>query len=141
MRPQSILVFERLFLLSLVVSAVAFFLGFDQLTGDPTVVRSGLGTGFILGVAAASYALYLLFWYLIARKAVNWAKWVLLALVAISLVSLPGALVQLARSFDVDVLLNVAVLALEVVALGYLFRADAKAWLNGERPVNPTVFE
>ena len=141
MRPQSILMFERLFLTSLVVSAVSFVLGFSQLTQDPTVQSAGLGTGFILGVAAASYGLYLLCWYLIAHKALNWAKWVVVVLVAISLVSLPGALSSLARALDLQVLLNLAVLALEVVAVGYLFRADAKAWLSGKTPVDPTVFE
>jgi hypothetical protein len=141
MRPQSILMFERLFLASLAVSAVSFVLGFSRLAQDPTVQGAGLGTGFILGVAAASYALYLLFWYLVAHRALNWAKWVVVVLVAISLVSLPGALSSLTRAFDFQVLLNLAVLALEVAAVGYLFRADAKAWLSGKRPIDPTVFE
>jgi hypothetical protein len=37
--------------------------------------------------------------------------------------------------------LNFVVYALEVAALGFLFRDDAKAWLGGERPADPSTFD
>src|SRR6186713_2550959 len=87
MRPNSIVMFERLFLASLAVGVLAFAVGFDQvmaaLARDATYRRAGLGAGFVISLTVAGYAIYLLLWYLIARRAVTAAKWILVVFTAI----------------------------------------------------------
>jgi hypothetical protein len=142
MRPESILMFERLFLASLVVSAGSFVIGYDAamraVETDPAMQQFGLGGSFMIGALAVSFAIYLLLWYLIAHRASNVARWILVVLVALGVASLPLALTG---PMSFTVLLNLAVYALEVAALVFLFRADAKAWFRGERPSDPATFD
>lgn len=141
MRPPSILMFERLFLASIGLSVLSLILNFEALmeevAREPAMAGFGLGGGFVLGIAAVGYALYLLLWFLIARKASNVAKWILIVLLALSLVSLLGTL---AGPWDLPMLLGLAVYALEVAAVVYLFRPDAHAWLKGEA-ADPKTFD
>lgn len=142
MRPPSIVMFERLFLASLAIGLISFAVGYQNmlaaLANEPTLQRAGFGSGFLIGTAAFSYAIYLLLWYLIARKAAKWAKWVLIVLIAISLISLPGALTG---TLSLTVLLGLAVYALQLAALVNLFRPDAKAWFRGEMSADPATFD
>jgi len=142
MRPESVIMFERLFLLSLAVSAGSALVGYDEMmravTGDPAMQRFSLGGGFLLGTLLVSFAIYLLLWYLVAHKASNVAKWILIVLVALGLASLPMALTG---PLTTPLLLNLAVHALEVASLVYLFRADAKAWFKGEPRSDPATFD
>jgi hypothetical protein len=134
--------FERLFLASLVVSAGSIAVGYDEMmrvaASDPSLQRVGLGAGFLLGAMAVSFAIYLLLWFLIARRASNVAKWILIVLVALGVASLPLALTG---PLNLSVLLNVLVYALEIAALVFLFRADAKAWFRGEPQADLTSFD
>ena len=142
MRPESIVMFERLFLASLVVSAGSFLIGYEDTmrlaASDPAMQRFGLGSGFLLGTLAVSFAIYLLLWYLVAHRASTVAKWILVVLVALGLVSVPLAL---QGPLTLSVLLNLAVYALEVAAVVFLFRADAKAWFKGELGSDPATFD
>jgi hypothetical protein len=141
MRPQSIIMFERLFLGSLAVSLVATALSFgDVLQVVTTDMQAlGLGSGFLTSVLAVSFALYLLLWYLIAHKASTVAKWILVVFVALAVAfSIPGLF---RASLDLVTVLNLAALALEVAAVTYLFRDDAKIWFKREPAVDPTTFD
>src|SRR5690606_2155960 len=140
MRPQSIIMFERLFLASLATSVVSLVLNYQALTDTVAVELegTGLGAGFVLAIVGVGYAIYLLLWYLIAHRAANWAKWVLVALLVFGLVSLPGARLG---PWDLTALLGLASYALQVAAAVFLFRADAKAWLGGERAADPSTFD
>lgn len=142
MRPESITMFERLFLASLAVSALGFILTYQEVTdvlaADPGAQQVGLSNGFVVGMAAAGYALYLLLWYLVARRASKAAKWVLVVFVALSvLFTLPA----LAGPWSMTTLFSVAVAALEVAALVFLFKPDAMAWLDGKGTLDPTTFD
>ena len=145
MRPRSIVLFEQLFLASLVVSLIGLALGFNavasQWSSDANVRAIGLGGGFLLATAAVSYLIYLLLWFLIARRGSNVAKWFLIAFVAIGVVSTFATLA--ANSHYVLTLVNALGLvcyALEVASLVFLFKPDANAWLKGER-ADPAAFE
>jgi hypothetical protein len=144
MRPHSILMFERLFLGSLALSTVASVLAYDdvlaELERDPAMAQLGLGGGFLVGMLALGMAIFVLLWFLIARKASRVAKWILVVFVAVGLASLA---VSLADSFtpDVNTLLSLSSYALEVAAVVYLFHADAVAWLRGEAPADPATFD
>ena len=140
MRPQSIIMFERLFLASLAVSVLSFVLSYRAVMDTVSRDLQGMGVepGFVLALVGIGYAIYLLLWYLIAHKAANWAKWVLIVFLALSLVSLPAAL---AGPWTLTTLLGLSAYALEVVAAVYLFRADAKAWLTGQAAIDPATFD
>lgn len=144
MRPQSIVMFERLFLGSLALSTLSYTVSYNTINEaaarDPAMGQLGLGGGFVIVMFAVGTGIFLLLWYLIARKAVNGAKWVLVALLLLSLVSLVSSLLR-GFSLDLASLLSLAVYALEVAATAYLFRDDAKAWLKGERSTDPAAFD
>jgi hypothetical protein len=142
MRPPSILMFERLFLASLAVSAASIIIGFDatvdQLANEPGTAALGIGGGLLAGIVAFGFAISLLLWFLIAHKASNIAKWILIVLAALGLVSLPA---MLTGRWDTVTLLGLGSYALEIAALVYLFRNDAAAWFKGEWHANPTTFD
>lgn len=142
MRPQSIIMFERLFLASLALSLVTLALGYEEMVAalaeDPGLQRLGLGSGFLIGMVVASYALYLLLWRLIARKGSKAAKWIFVALTALGVLS---ALPSLAGPWDLLALVTLAVYALEVGAAIFLFRPDAVAWFDGAAPADPATFD
>ncbi len=144
MRPSSIVMFERLFLASLAISVVNFFVGYDAMVAsverEPTLSAVGVGEGAAVAAFVIGLAIYLLLWFLIARKASNVAKWVLVVLLALSVLSL---LSTLASSFALTAttLLGLAVYALEIAAVVFLFRDDAKAWLKGEAAADPAAFD
>ena len=142
MRPQSIVMFERLFLASQVLGAAGVVLSYQKLTdlaaNDPGMRQLGLGSGFLLGIVIASYAVYMLLWYLIARGASNAAKWILVVFTVLGvLFALPG----LAGAWDSTSALSLVVYALEVLAVVYLFRPDAKEWLAGKGQADPATFD
>jgi hypothetical protein len=136
--------FERLFLASLALSLLGSIVAFDaiveEMTRDPGVQQMGLGGGFVAGVLAIGLAIYVLLWFLIARKASNVAKWILVVFVAIGVISL---LVSLAKGFTADLptLLGLVNYVLEIAAVSFLFRSDAVAWLKGETIAEPATFE
>ena len=137
MRPASIVMFERLFVASIVLSVASFVIGYGdfsaQVANDPAMRQLGLGSGFVIGLAAVGYAIFLLLWYLIAHKAANWAKWVLVVVLLLSLASLPGALTG---PWGLSTWLALAIYALQIAAVVCLFRADAKAWLGNRGVAN-----
>jgi len=142
MRPQSIIMFERLFLASLALGVLGFLLSYQQVAdvaaNDTGMRQLGLGTGFLIGVVAISYAVYLLLWYLIAHRASNAAKWILVVFTALGiLLALPG----LAGPWTSTLVLSVVVYALGILAVIHLFRPDAKAWLDGKPPADPATFD
>src|SRR5688572_25908032 len=112
MRPQSIVLFERLFLASLVLSVVNFVVGYDaamaELGRQPGMARIDFGSELLVGTMAFTTAVYLLLWYLIARKASTVAKWFLTAFTAIGVVSLLYRAVTVGLVIDVNALLGIA---------------------------------
>ena len=126
MRPTSIVLFERLFLLSLAIALVNGFLQYDalvaQVGNDPALAQLGWGSGAILVVMAISLLIPLLLWYFIARRASNIAKWILVVMTLLDAGQL-GSLAGIA---------SLAVTILQLVAIVLLFRADARAWLSDD---------
>lgn len=140
MRPKSIVMFERLFLASLVLGALNFALSYEEATvllaNDAGARKLGLGGGFLIGITAVSTAVYLLLWFLAARMASNIAKWILVVFVGLGVLS---ALPATMGTWNVTLALSLVVYALEVLALVYLFRPDAKAWLRSETRADEAV--
>lgn len=131
MRPVSIVWFERLFLLSLLIGLLNAILSYDRtlamVQSDPAFAQLGWGSGFVIVVTAISLLIPLLLWYFIARRASVIAKWLLVAITAIGVLMIgfePGEGASLT---------NIGILAttiLQVAAIVLLFRRDAVAWLG-----------
>jgi hypothetical protein len=134
MRPPSIVNFERLFLAAMALGVICVVVGYEaataQLARESALRQLGIGgSEMYIGISAAWLAIFLVLWFLIARKALNAAKWTLVILAAIGAVFFLPALTG---RWDLALLLDVAYYALELAAVARLFRADATAWLTGK---------
>jgi len=145
MRPPSIVTFERLFLGSLALSVIAFIVGYgammEQSEREPALQQLGLGGGFVTGAFAVGVAVYLLLWFLIARKASRVAKWILVVLSAIGLFSFLYSLATGEVRLDLSALLGAAYYVLEIAAVVCLFRTDANAWFRKEEKAEPAAVD
>lgn len=143
MRPQSIIMFERLFLASLAVSVLSFILTYEQMLAEVdrelALGQPGVGGGILIAIMVVGLAISVLLWHLIARKASSIAKWILVVIVALGVIM--GVPSVAAGPWDLSLLLGLAVYVLEVAAVVYLFRADAKAWFAGQWQGDATVFD
>ena len=141
MRPESIRRFDLFFLASLALLAVGFVISFDATvaTVQAQTAARGLqfGPGFTATVFALLLAIDLLLWFLISRRGVSLAKWLLVLLFIIDLFGLPSLVTGHLSAPKMVALLRIA---LEAAAIGFLFPADAKAWFAGspaEEPGDP----
>lgn len=134
MRPQSILLFERLYLASLAIGIANFVFSFDQavsmVQNDPELSELGLGSGFVIATSAFSFFISLLLWYLIARRASSIAKWILVVLTALGFVFM---LFDPSNYGGVAGAVTWITTILQLVALVFLFRGDARAWFDEVR--------
>jgi hypothetical protein len=131
-RPQSIVLFDRLFLASLVLALINAVLAYptlvEEVEADPALAQIG-GGPIVIGVVLASLLIPLVLWYFISRRASNIAKWLLVALVAIGLFF---GNFSFSDGLTLPAVLGLVVTLLQVVAIVMLFRADARAWLEGD---------
>ncbi|NVD44521.1 hypothetical protein [Qipengyuania atrilutea] len=130
MRPNSIRIFEKLFLGSLVIGLINAVLSFAQisetLAADPAT--EGMGTGLMVTTLVITFGINLLLWYFVARKASNIAKWILVAFTILGLLFLPSSLAQ---TGGLTMVLSLVVTAMQVISVVFLFRQDAKVWFAG----------
>jgi hypothetical protein len=160
MRPRSVILFERLYYLSLLVllvqQAVGYVVARNLIAGMPRdaemagmdnlfggIVAGSMIFGFILAAGVP-----LLLAWLAARKRIEVAKWLLLVISVLSVLSWVGGLIVLMvvpiEMFEgvggfsslqaVSVGIDAVSELLGVVALWYLFRPDATAWFRSPIP-------
>lgn len=146
MRPQSIVLFERFFLASLILGVINSALSFNNtlalMNADPAAAQLGFGAAFIVGTLVFSVAIQLALWFFIARTASDVAKWILLALTALGIVMALSSMGTLAQQGTLTLVLALFIMLLQIIAIVMLFRADAKAWFaaKGRTDTNPDVF-
>ncbi|ALJ12793.1 hypothetical protein [Sphingopyxis macrogoltabida] len=144
MKPDSIILFDRLYLGSLVLGALNFIIGWsaisEKLASSPEFAATGFGSGFIIASFVIGMIINLVIWYFISARASKVAKWILVAFFALGLVSilrnLDNPLGPQGLSLGVTFVLTI----LQGVAIYMLFRPDAAAWFNGKPPVDPGTF-
>ncbi len=131
MRPKSILIFERIFFVSLALGVVNSALNWNsslqQLAADPATAN--FGSGFMILTLLFTWGISLLFWYFIARKASNVAKWIYTIFFAIGLLMMPFTIMQFP---PLVMVLTLIITALSCYALYLLFRPDAKEWFENK---------
>ena len=127
MRPASILYFERLSILSILVGMVFTWIDWDdQIAG---VRASGLPSSVVPITLGFSLAILLLLIFLISRKGVGIAKWIFVALFALGLVfSVPQVLGALDRGLVG--LLQLTQLVVQGMAIYFLFTPEANDWFR-----------
>lgn len=141
MRPRSIELFEKLYLGAAGVGLLNALVNYGALREQAVATGTAAATP-LLG-AAIGLGINLLFWFFIARRASNVAKWIMTVMTALGLVSLGLMWSVLGAYGPVYLTLNAVTTALQVAALVCLFRADAAAWLKSkgkDAPIDPTVF-
>lgn len=147
MRPKSIVLFDWLFLGSVAVSAANTALSYDTMSElfrtQPELAAIGDAGGAVyLGSHLFSIAISLLLWFFISRRASNVAKWILTGLTALGVLSTVNLVQTEQQSGLPPYLLGVSILliVLQAIAVVFLFRKDAAAWLEGKAPVDPRDF-
>lgn len=145
MRPKSIVIFDWLFLSALVLSLINGVLSYSAIglrfQSDPALAPMKSFAGpFLLVSMVFGLAISLLLWFFISRRASDVAKWVLVAFTAFGILGVVQNLRQ--PTFGTTILAaTVALTALQVAAVFFLFRPDARAWFEGTAPVDPNVFD
>lgn len=117
MQPQSVTIFERLFLAGVALGVIRFAMA--DFSGN---------VGFKIASFVISTGVFLLLWYFITRKASNIARWILVIIVILSLAELQ---LILAVPLGLSGMLGLAMIGLQLVAILFLFQRDASAWLAG----------
>lgn len=144
MRPRSIVLFDWLYLGSLVGSLLTVPISYAKLdearNSDPGVAALGGSLGAVLVVTLlVVVALSLLLWFYVSQRASNVAKWILVVFTAIGVAGMVPSLMQ-PRTGGVQLAFAVALTLMQVVAAAFLFREDARDWFAGRRWVDPDVF-
>ncbi len=135
MRPESIVMFERLYLGALALGVVNLALSWsstqEYMANDPAVAAAGLGSGFFISTTLMGFAIPLLLWYFIAKRGSNIAKWILVVLFGFGLISMLFSFSTMMAMRGTIGLIGVLLLtALQAGAVYMLFKPDAVAWLK-----------
>lgn len=143
MRPKSIILFERLFLIMVALGVLNAVMAWDrsvaEIAAQPGL--SEIASYAMAAVAGFSTIIYLLLWFFIAWRASRIAKWIYVVLVAISFASLALQLAGGRFGVDAAAWVGFAVLALMLWSAALLFRRDAVLWLGGKGAgPHPDVF-
>jgi len=138
MRPQSIKMFDMLFLGSLALGLVNFLFAYDTTMAE--VEATGMGSTFMFLIVAVGYGINLLLWYFVSQRASNVARWIFVVLTAIGLVMVPFSLADFPMG---QLVLTLIVTAMQIAAIYFLFQPDAKLFFeNGRRgSIDPSTFE
>lgn len=145
MRPKSIVVFDWLFLGSLVVGLFniprAMVQVDEQFRANPALASlESAGHIFLIVALVIGTAISLTLWYFISRRANNVAKWILVAITAYGALTTIRMLVDPTPLIPAPGLPAMAVIAVQLAAIYCLFRKDAAAWLEKKAPIDPDVF-
>lgn len=131
MRPRSIVMFERIVIVSLLLGILNAYLSWDHLSAQ--VAAQGATSDSIITAQAIMTAIYLLLIWLIARKARPVAKWIYVVLTAIGVVIAVAGIGQTLTMGMASVAVSLFQNILLIASLWLLFRPDAKAWFADGR--------
>ena len=132
MRPASIVLFERVYLLSIAVAAVGIFLGWNELIEmAPAEASAGERQGVTIAAVAITLLIALALLYGIARRASTEVKWIFVALNAYGVVSFAMDLGFPDAAKNITFIFDAITLVMTLYCAWLLFRPDAKAWFGG----------
>lgn len=127
MRPKSIVLFERVELLAILLGIAGAALGMERTVA--MVRQFGFGMGFVVVVQAVSVAVMLLLLYFIARRGSIVAKWIFVVFVVLGAINiLLNFNVVLAQG--TSAIVSVAQMLLQLFGVFLLFRPDTGPWFD-----------
>ena len=146
MRPSSIRLFEKLYLLTIALGVAVLVLNWNGMTALAQARAGGdasSGTGVLIAAAVLGVLIPLLLLYFIGRRASNVAKWIFVVLTGFSVLSFLAALTNPALPKNLLFALNTVSLLLTIYCAWLLFRPDTRAWLEnrGDEPGAETVVD
>ena len=147
MRPQSIVTFERIYWLTLILAGIAVALnwnGMMRVAQSQPGVPPSLMTGIVIGSLIFIGLLALLLWFFIARRASNVAKWIFVAATAYAIWTFVKGLLLPEMPKDALFAINAINQLLSIYCCWLLFRPDAAAWLDSkgsDGPGDPKTFD
>jgi hypothetical protein len=127
MRPPSIVNFERVVLLIVLLSVVSAVIGWDE-------TMAGLGaraneSAMVAALVVLLGAILFLAW-LIVRRGSNIARWIYVVLTVLMIAVAAPSLPRIFSADLVTIALNLAYLGLALLSLVLLFRPDARTWFD-----------
>lgn len=128
MRPQSIRLFDALFLGGIALGLVAIALtmvGLGHQDSAASVAGPGGTQSALLGAAAFGSVISLTLWYLVSRLRFSFLRWVLLLLVAYGLYTMTA---MFGDRTSISTVIGVVASLMELAGVALLFRADARQW-------------
>jgi hypothetical protein len=142
MRPKSIIWFERFFLGAWLLGLLNTVLNWDTMMRtalkQPGVAEVGPALQVMLMVSAAVGLLIpLLLWFFIARKGSVVAKWILVVLYAIGVLSFLFNLVSGNLAIRPLTALPALIALLQLAAVFMLFQPDTKPWFGEDATADP----
>jgi heme/copper-type cytochrome/quinol oxidase subunit 4 len=123
--PKNVLWFEVLLYLSLTLDALS--VAFQDRTPTAEVTASTIAAATV--IAACMILLMVYFVWLAAQRRKNWPRWVLVASLVLSVISLAQTLGD--SGVQLDSVIEVASCALTAAGLYFSFTGDARGWFNG----------
>ncbi|ANW01797.1 hypothetical protein [Bradyrhizobium icense] len=123
--PRNVLWFEVLLYLSLTLDAVS--VAFQDRTPTAKMTEQMINTGTLM--AAGLILLLVYFVRLAAEHRKNWARWVLAAVLVLSVISLAQMIGEKGLAFDSGI--EVISCALTAAGLYFSFTGDAVGWFDG----------
>lgn len=136
MRPQSIVNFERLAVIALVVGVAATLWRWQSLVAR--IAHMGVDPTYLPVMEAMGVVIVLALIFGAARKASTAAKWVYVILFILGAVSIGRGLPN-AASHGLSTLVSIVQFALQATAIYFLFTPAANAWFAGRASGVPPI--
>ena len=140
-RPASIILFERLFLVSVVLGVVNSVFNWATITGQIAATPGAaamFGSGFLIGTMLFGVAINLLLWYFIARRGANVARIIWTVLFAFGVFGVIAMFFQ-ATPLSVKIIPLIS-FALQAYGVFLLYRPDAKPWFSSNKDDLEKIF-
>ena len=144
-RPASIINFERSFWASMLLGVGSLALHWPIIIGslrsDPATAPMVDSAAIFVGIALGfGFAISILLWYFVARKASNIAKWIYVAVMGFGAVSTLTSLNDPTSPTGLALAISLVSTALTALSILFLFRPDARVWF-GKDAVDPRTFD
>ena len=123
--PKNVLWFEVLLYLSLTLDALS--VAFQDRTPSDDVTESTIAVATV--IAACLILLLVYFVWLAAQRRKNWPRWVLVASLVLSVISLVQTIGD--NGVELDSAIEIVSCALTAAGLYFSFTGDAQGWFNG----------
>lgn len=140
MRPKSIVMFERVVVISLLLGILNAFLMWDRLSAD--AAAQGMTSDTLITVQAITTAIYLLLIWFIARKGSPVAKWIYVVLTVLGVLLALAGMGQTMTMGAASIVITVIQYILLIFSVWLLFKPDAKAWFaDGREEVSTDSYQ